>query len=85
MSKNVLIYTFETCPYCIRAKRLLSKNNIDFEEIDITDNEDKLIELEKKTGIDTVPQIFVGESFIGGCDDLYALYKSGEFHKTFTT
>lgn len=84
MSRNVLIYTFETCPYCIRAKRLLSKNNIEFEEIDITVDENKLNELEKKTGVDTVPQIFVDGKFIGGCDDLFELYKSGEFHRLFT-
>lgn len=83
MSKNVLIYTFETCPYCVRAKRLLSRNNIEFKEIDITDDEDKLNELEKKTGVGTVPQIFVDGEFIGGCDDLYELYKNKEFHKIF--
>lgn len=83
MSKNVLIYTFETCPYCIRAKRLLSRNNIEFEEINITNDEDKLNELEKKTGIGTVPQIFVDGNFIGGCDDLYELYRNKEFPKVF--
>lgn len=84
MSKNVLIYAFKTCPYCIRAKRLFEKNNIEFKEIDITDDENKLNELEKKTGVDTVPQIFVDGEFIGGCDDLYELYKSKEFHRIFT-
>ena len=83
MSKDVLIYTFETCPYCIRAKRLLSKNNIEFKEIDITNDEDKLNELEKQTGVDTVPQIFVNGNFIGGCDDLYELYRNKEFPRIF--
>ncbi|MFA5522939.1 MAG: glutaredoxin 3 [Tissierellales bacterium] len=83
MNKNVLIYTFSTCPYCIRAKRLLSRNNIEFEEIDISGDKDKLNELEKKTRMDTVPQIFVDGNFIGGCDDLYELYKNKEFPKTF--
>ncbi len=83
MSKNVLIYTFETCPYCIRAKRLLTKNNIEFEEIDITNDDNKLNELEKKTGVDTVPQIFVDGNFIGGCDDLYELYRNKEFPRIF--
>ncbi|SCG81675.1 Glutaredoxin-3 Grx3 [Proteiniborus sp. DW1] len=83
MSKNVLIYTFETCPYCIRAKRLLSRNNIEFQEVDITNDEDKLNDLEKKTGVGTVPQIFVDGNFIGGCDDLYELYRNKEFPKVF--
>lgn len=83
MSKNVLIYTFETCPYCIRAKRLLTKNNIEFKEIDITNDDNKLNELEKKTGVDTVPQIFVDGNFIGGCDDLYELYRNKEFPRIF--
>lgn len=83
MSKNVLIYTFETCPYCIRAKSLLSRNNIEFQEVDITNDEDKLNDLEKKTGVGTVPQIFVDGNFIGGCDDLYELYRNKEFPKVF--
>lgn len=82
MSK-VLIYTFKTCPYCIRAKRLLSKTNIEFEEIDITNDEAKLDELENKTGVGTVPQIFVDGKFIGGCDDLYELYRNNKFPEIF--
>lgn len=82
MSK-VLIYTFKTCPYCIRAKRLLFKNNIEFEEVDITNDEDKLKELEKETGVGTVPQIFVDGKFIGGCDDLYELYRNKKFPEIF--
>lgn len=83
MNKNIVIYTFETCPYCIRAKRLLTKNNINFKEIDITNQDDKLDELKEKTGIGTVPQIFVDGKFIGGCDELYELYRNGEFDRIF--
>lgn len=83
MDKKVVIYTFETCPYCIRAKRLLTNKNIDFTEINITNQDDKLKELEKKTGVDTVPQVFVDDKFIGGCDDLIELHKQGKFDEIF--
>ena len=77
--KKVVIYTVDYCPYCKKAKQILSDKNISFEEIDITENEDEALpELTKKTGIDTVPQIFIDDKFIGGCDTLSKLDASGE-------
>lgn len=70
--KKVVIYTFTYCHYCIKAKKLLNKENIEFEEIVVNNNE--LKEISKKTNMNTVPQIFVDDILIGGCDDLYALY-----------
>lgn len=78
MKQNVTMYTFSTCPYCIRAKGLLDQEGIPYHEIEISRHQDKLDELEKQTGCGTVPQIFVGEQFIGGCDDLMALHKNQE-------
>jgi len=83
MSKEVIIYTFKTCPFCIKAKNLLNKEGINFTEIDITDKEEKLDELEKITGSGTVPQIFIDDRFIGGCDDLVKLHQDGDFDKLF--
>jgi len=83
MEKNVTIYTFKTCPYCIRAKRLLTNKNVAFTEYEISNQDDKLKELEEKTGSGTVPQIFVDDKFIGGCDDLVELYKQGKFDEIF--
>lgn len=83
MKKEVVIYTFGTCPYCIRAKRLLTNKGVDFKEIDITNQRDKLNELENKTNCSTVPQIFVDNKFIGGCDDIIALHKEGSFDDIF--
>ncbi len=83
MSKKVIIYTFKTCPFCIRAKRLLNNKRIDYEEIDISNQKEKLKELETKTGCSTVPQIFVDDKFIGGCDDIVELHKKGEFDGVF--
>lgn len=77
MKRNVVIYTFSTCPYCIKAKELLKNKEVDFTEIDITNQRDKLNELKEKTNCSTVPQIFINDKFIGGCDDIITLHKEG--------
>lgn len=77
--KNVQIYTTTQCPFCINAKRLLKAKGIEFEEINIGDDEAFMLNrLAEKTGIYTVPQIFVNEEFIGGCDDLYQLERQNK-------
>ncbi len=77
--KPVLIYTTNYCPYCVRAKTLLKQKGVQFEEIDVTDNEDLREEMTQKAGgRKTVPQIFIGETHVGGCDDLYALENEGK-------
>jgi len=77
--KRVLIYTTPICPYCERAKSLLAKKGTDFEEIDIFMDTDARAAMEAKAnGRKTVPQIFVGETHVGGCEDLYALESAGE-------
>ena len=76
--KKVIIYTTEYCPYCHRAKDLLAKKKISFQEVDVTHNDAKRDELEEKTGWMTVPMIFIGDEFVGGYDDLYALEKAGK-------
>jgi glutaredoxin 3 len=78
MSK-VLIYTTPICPYCIRAKSLLKRKGADIEEIDVFMDCDARNEMETKAhGRRTVPQIFIGEKHVGGCDDLYDLERAGE-------
>jgi len=78
MSK-VRIYTTPLCPYCVRAKSLLRKKGAEYEEIDVFMNQKARDEMESKArGRRTVPQIFIGETHVGGCDDLYALEHSGE-------
>lgn len=78
MNKKVEIYTWTYCPYCIRAKQLLDKKGISYNEYVIDNDRAKLMELKERTGSGTVPQIFVDETFIGGCDDLYALEGRGQ-------
>ena len=79
MAKKVTIYTTASCPHCRRAKKLLQGKNIPFEEIDLTNDSGKREELEKQTGWMTVPMIFIGDEFIGGADELYALEEAGDY------
>ena len=83
MSKKVVVYTFETCPFCVRVKRLLDNKGVSFKEIDITNDNNKLNELKSVTSCGTVPQIFVDDKFIGGCDDVVTLHKEGKFDEIF--
>lgn len=77
--KEVVIYSSTRCPYCVKAKRLLDSKNVDYEEIDITDDDEARAKLiEKSNGMRTVPQIFIGETHVGGCDDLYELETKGK-------
>ncbi|KGF89986.1 Glutaredoxin 3 (Grx1) [Prochlorococcus marinus str. MIT 9123] len=73
MSK-VEIYTWQYCPFCIRAKSLLKKKNITFTEYKIDGDEDaRALMTERADGRSTLPQIFIDNAGIGGCDDLYTL------------
>ena len=74
MNKNIIIYTSSFCGFCYRAKSLLKKKNIPFEEIDVDLDYSKRNEMIKRSGGRTsVPQIFFNDHHIGGCDDLYKL------------
>jgi glutaredoxin 3 len=76
--KPIRIYTTPTCPYCGRAKRLLQKKNIPYEEIDVGDDDDARMQMMQRTGRRSVPQIFIGDTHVGGSDELYALEQRGE-------
>ncbi len=81
--KKVEIYTWKTCPFCMRAKALLETEKIPFEEHQIDGDLAALSELKARTGVGTVPQIFVDGTFIGGSDDLQQRYADGEFASLF--
>ncbi len=82
MTKKIIIYTKSYCPYCVKAKQLLKNKNVNFTEIDITNNQSLIDEmLLKSSGRKTVPQIFIDDLNVGGCDDLYALNDKGELDK----
>ena len=77
--KSVRIYTTPICPYCVRAKSLLKRKGIEAEEVDVFMDMDARAEMESRTGgARTVPQIFIGDFHVGGCDELYALEKAGK-------
>lgn len=79
---NVEIYTSPLCGFCHAAKRLLSQKGIEFSEVDVWANPDRKPEMiQRANGGRTVPQIFVGDVHIGGCDDLYELERSGGLDK----
>jgi len=79
---NVEIYTWQTCPFCIRAKMLLGWKGVKFTEYKIDGDEAARNEMAKRAnGHRSVPEIFINNEHIGGCDELYALDKQGELDK----
>nr|MBP8081426.1 glutaredoxin 3 [Arenimonas sp.] len=79
MSASVLMYTTAVCPYCIRAKQLLKSRGVNaIEEVRIDLDPQRRDEMMQKTQRRTVPQIFIGETHVGGCDDLIAIDKAGK-------
>jgi glutaredoxin 3 len=75
----VEIYTIRYCPYCQEAKELLSRKGVVFYEIDASGNRDVRKQMiERANGRSTFPQIFIGATHVGGCDDLYALDEAGK-------
>ena len=76
---KVEIYSKFYCPFCVRAKSLLKDKGVEFEEYEITMGGEKRTEmLERANGGTTVPQIFIDDKHIGGCDDLFALDAKGD-------
>lgn len=75
---NVIVYSASYCPYCVRAKDLLKRKGVSFEEIMVDANPKAREEMVEKSGRMTVPQIFINDKPIGGFDDLYALEQNGE-------
>lgn len=75
---NVTIYSTPFCPYCSRAKQLLSSKGVAFDEIDLyTEPKRRAEMLDRAGGRHTVPQIFVGDTHVGGSDELHALERAG--------
>ncbi|MDH5394335.1 MAG: glutaredoxin 3 [Gammaproteobacteria bacterium] len=74
---HVRMYSTSMCPYCVRASRLLESKGVEIEKIDASSAE-KWQEMEMASNQSTVPQIFVGDLHLGGCDDIYALERAGK-------
>jgi glutaredoxin 3 len=75
---QVLMYTTGWCPYCERARQLLTTKQVAFEEIDVESTPEKRAEMQTRSGRRSVPQIFIGDHHVGGCDDLAALERAGK-------
>ncbi|MFQ3248591.1 glutaredoxin 3 [Glaciecola sp.] len=77
--QKVELYTKGYCPYCARAKSLLTDKGVTFTDIEIDKNPElRPTMIERANGRTTVPQIFIGETHVGGCDDLFALESAGK-------
>ncbi|MDU4249540.1 glutaredoxin 3 [Pseudomonas sp.] len=75
---SILIYTSAWCPYCIRAKALLDRKGVAYEEISVDGKPGVRAEMTSKAGRASVPQIWIDSVHVGGCDDLYALERAGK-------
>jgi glutaredoxin 3 len=79
MAANVEIYTWTTCPFCIRAKALLNRKGVEFTEYCIDGDEGERAQMaERSGGRRSLPQIFINDQHVGGCDDIHALDATGK-------
>lgn len=76
--KPVVVYSSDYCPYCSRAKYLLESKKVTFTEIKVDGKPELRREMAAKAGRTSVPQIWIGELHVGGCDDLFALERAGK-------
>jgi len=74
---HVVMYSTRFCPYCVRARMLLDAKGVPYEDIRVDFDSGLRAEMERRSGRTSVPQIFIGDSHIGGCDDMYALEREG--------
>lgn len=77
MAAEVVIYTTAWCPFCVRALRLLDSKGAEYTNIDVEENPALRKEMAARAGRNTVPQIWIGGTHVGGCDELYALERAG--------
>jgi glutaredoxin 3 len=77
----ITVYVAEWCGYCRRAKALLTGKNLAFTEINVDDDVKFREEMVARSGRRTLPQIFIGDKHVGGCDDLFELENSGELDR----
>lgn len=75
---DIVVYSADYCPYCRRARALLDSKKVPYEIRDVDRDPGLWDEIAERTGRNTIPQIFIGDRHIGGCDDLYALDRRGQ-------
>lgn len=77
MAAEIVVYTTPICPYCVMAKQLLKRKGVPFREIDVSRDDALRREIMQRSGLRTVPQIWIGEYHVGGYDQLNALERAG--------
>lgn len=75
---DIVLYASEFCPYCRRARALLEQKGATYTVLDVNLDPPQWVEIAKRIGRDTVPQIFIGDRWVGGCDDLFELDRRGQ-------
>ena len=75
---NIVMYSADYCPYCRRARALLDSKGVSYTVLDVNREPRLWDEIARRTGRDTVPQIFIDDRHVGGCDDLFALERRGK-------
>lgn len=78
MGVTVTLYSSAFCGYCHRAKALLADKGVDFTELSVDGHSERRREMQRLSGRHTVPQIWIGATHVGGCDELYALERAGK-------
>ncbi|MBE3026477.1 glutaredoxin 3 [Janthinobacterium sp. BJB1] len=78
MTVPVIVYSTAVCPYCVRAERLLEAKGVAVQKIRVDLDPEERVKMMERTGRRTVPQIYVGDTHVGGFDDLYALDQAGK-------
>lgn len=78
MTVPVIVYSTAVCPYCVRAERLLEAKGVAVQKIRVDLDPEERIKMMERTGRRTVPQIYVGDTHVGGFDDMYALDQAGK-------
>ena len=79
--RNVVIYSTAYCPFCTAVKQLFDSKGVAYEEIDLSDNRNAFEELKRKNDWRTVPQVFIGDEFIGGYEETRQLDRKGELDR----
>ena len=78
MSAKIIMYTTGICPYCVRARRLLDSKGVSYTDIRVDRHPERREEMETRSRRHTVPQIFIDDQHVGGCDELFALDRAGK-------
>ena len=78
LDQQIIIYTKKFCPFCSRARDLLSHKGLAYQEISVDGDFAKQAEVFEKSGRRTVPQIWIGSAYVGGCDELFMLERAGQ-------